>query len=342
MKRAFDPLYRVLYRELSSPGLTPLRDAFEDFLHEHWWGLVCGRNRRLKQTTIDRHPRVSMRDAAALAGIAPSVARHMLQAELVFGDSATWPSGRKARAMRVEEVNRMAALASDAVSLEAAAARLGLPERRVRDLIDHGELTPLVSRRAIPGAAAWVISAAALTRLTLESAATSSSASISVRDFLRYGRLTPPETVSLVRAVTEGELLEDGSTRRHVPIGEARLDRSVAWAWLRSMRSSSCGGMSVDDAAKALGLKQEVGYALVRAGLLRSSRDDAGSRRVQAADVESFRRAYVSLRELARDAGTSPRAALGLLDARPIAGPGVDANRQYFFRRLDLACRWSA
>ena len=161
-----------------------------------------------------------------------------------------------------------------------------------------------------------------------------------MRDFLRYGRLTPPEAVSLVRVVTEGELLEDGSNLQHMPIGEACLDRAVALVWLRSMRRSSCEGMSVDDAAKALGVKQEVGYALVRAGLLRSSRDDAGSRRVRAADVEAFRRAYVSLRDLARDAGTSPRSALSLLDVRPVAGPGVDANRQYFFRRSDLARRW--
>jgi len=92
----------------------------------------------------------------------------------------------------------MSALAHDAVSLAVAAACLGLPERRVRDLIDPGQITPLVSRRAIPEAAAWAIPAAALAGLTVESVVGSGSASISVRDFLLYGRLMPPEAISLI------------------------------------------------------------------------------------------------------------------------------------------------
>lgn len=39
VRRTFSPLYRVLYKELDDPRCQFLRDGFEAYLHEHWWGL---------------------------------------------------------------------------------------------------------------------------------------------------------------------------------------------------------------------------------------------------------------------------------------------------------------
>ena len=47
VRRTFDPLYRVLYDALPEAEFQFLRDAFESYLHEHWWGLVCRRNKRM-------------------------------------------------------------------------------------------------------------------------------------------------------------------------------------------------------------------------------------------------------------------------------------------------------
>lgn len=336
LKQAFSPLYRILYRELASAPFSPFRNAFEAFIHEHWWGLVCKRNRRLKQSTIDVHPRVPVRKAAAMARVAPSVLRHMLQSELIFADAVTFPSGRKTVSVAFEEVDRVAMLAAGALSLQAAATALALPERRVRDLIELKEIAPLVSRQSIQSAAAWSIPASEIARFTVESYVSQDAASITVRDFMRYGRLAPAEVVDLLQAVMGGLMQVIGDKRRRVPIGKVLVDRTAAWEWLRKQRSNYRGYMSVDQAAKALGIKQEVGYALSKAGLLGGSNDASGKRCIAAADVERFRAEYVSLRDLARQIGVSPKSMLRSIPVSPVAGPEIDGSRQYFYRRLDV------
>lgn len=335
LQRTFDPIYRVLYRELASPPFSPFRDAFEAFLHEHWWGLVCERNRRLKPSTVNGHPRVPVVKAAAMAGVPRSVVQHMIQAQLAFADQATMPCGRRTRTMPIAEVDRVAALAGGALSLQRAAEALMLPERRVRDLIHAGEIDPLVSRRVV-SSAAWLLPAAVVTKFTVGADAIPGASSTTVRDFMRYGRLSPQEAVALIRNVARGLLVGPSGEPCRKPIGSALVDRCAAWGWLRQQRSTDRRHMSVDQAARELGIKQEVGYALVRAGLLGSSVDARGKRHVRPADVARFRAEYVSLRDLARQVGASPRAALCGIRAQPVAGPGVDANRQYFFRRADV------
>jgi hypothetical protein len=71
VRRTFDPLYRVLYNALPESEFQFLRDAFEDYLHIHWWGLVCKRNKRLQPATIDDHPRLSLPQMARAARVPP-------------------------------------------------------------------------------------------------------------------------------------------------------------------------------------------------------------------------------------------------------------------------------
>jgi hypothetical protein len=49
VRRTFAPLYRVLYDDLSDSCYQFLRDAFEGYLHQHWWGLVCRRNKCMRR-----------------------------------------------------------------------------------------------------------------------------------------------------------------------------------------------------------------------------------------------------------------------------------------------------
>lgn len=271
-----------------------------------------------------------------MAHVTSSAVKHMLKAKLVRADVAIYPSGRKACSMTREEVDRMSELAYGAVSLQVAAAKLALPERRIRQLIEQGEIAPLVSRRVNCSASAWFIPANAFERLTVESAETQDATSITVRDFMRHGRLMPVEVVGLVRAVVRGCLLRVADDQCDMPIGRVILDRRAAWVWLLKLRAATQGHMSIDQAARELGLKQEVGYALAKAGLLGSCPDSSGARRVRQQDINQFRKEYVSLRDLAEEAGVSPRSMLRLIDVQPVAGPGVDGNRQYFFKRADL------
>ncbi len=338
MRRTFAPLYRVLYDDLSDPCYQFLRDAFEGYLHEHWWGLVCKRNKRMQTATVEKHPRITLPQMAAAAGVLESVVRHLVQAELIPATSTPLPSGRHSLSIHSDELHRIKTVTYGALSLGQAARAVALPEGRLRDLITEGVVVPLISRQKNRGAAAWVIPNWEIERLIVRPGlAVATSDAVPLREALKYWRLRQHEGVLLVRAVIDGQVPVLAGDQDRVPIGLAMLSPAETKRWLAMCRIESGEGLSVDRAAKELGLKQQVAYDLVREGLLTTT--DAGvlGRRVKARDIEAFRAAYVSLAELAREVNCSPRVLLARVGVAPVCGPAIDGARQYFFRRADLS-----
>jgi len=271
-----------------------------------------------------------------MLGVAPSVVRHMVQAELLPSETSKFPSGRQARTVQVGEIDRMAEMVRSAVSLREASRQLALPERRIRELIHNGVITPMISRAIVPAAAAWSIPAREVERLMVKSATAGALPSITVRDFVRYGRLGSDEVACLARMVLRGELVCAAGVNQLSPLGTVSLDRRASQSWLKELRDARRTDMSVDVAASSLGVKQQVAYALIKAGLLLSRKDAAGHRRVRNDDIREFQKLYVPLAEVAQRTGTSPRSLLARIKATPVTGPKIDASRQYFYRRADL------
>lgn len=332
VQRAFWPLYRVLYVELATAEFHFLRDAFEDYLHRNWWGVICRRNRRLQHSTVDAHPRLTITQAARAADVAPSVVHHLVQAKLIATSATSLPSGRQARTLHQSEVERLRSLTLDAVSLCRAAEMLALPESRVRQLIRIRVVVPLVSRSTAHAAAQWLIAGAEIARFQVPT----NIGGIALHDILKYWRLTDQEVADLVLAVLERRHLRDAAIGCSLPIGETRFYPDVLRAWLNERRVDSGTGLSVAHAARILRVKQEVAYGLVRHRLLHATSDGGAGLRVSAADIEQFRSTYISLAEYARMKGRSSRALLADIRVAPVCGPGTGNGRQYFFRRADV------
>ncbi len=336
VRRTFSPLYRVLYKELAHPSLQFLRDAFEAYLRENWWGLVCQRNKLMRREAIALHPRLTIKAAARSLDVSPSVVRHLVQADLLEAATAQQPSGRLTCTVGAEEVKAIRSVTQGAYSLEAAARELALPERRLRDLIGKGVVKAAVSRIANQRASAWLISQAEVNRMHVVAVACDVGRYRSIRDTLKYARLSEAEATWLVESTLGGELRAYGAVATVLPIGLACLDPDALLAWRVAKRRASDLGMSVDDAARVLGLKQQVAYELVRKGLLIAVQIDGHGHRVFDDAVNSFRATYVSLADIASALGRSSRHVLGVIDALPVTGPTVDGARQYFYRRSDL------
>jgi hypothetical protein len=334
LQQAFSPLYRVIYVELSEECFKFLRDAFEAHLHEHWWGLVCRRNRRLDRRTVETHPRMGLKQAASAAGLAPAVVRHLVQTELVPSITVDRPGMRRAATVNSADLAPLQALCGDAVNLSDAARRLALSEARLRQFVEAGLIKPLVSRGGASRSARWLFAQQELARLNVQGPCEG----LPLRHVLRYAHLTPAELVALVSAVVEGSF---GGGATHLseksPLGEVRVPHALLQAWLSERRSNGHQGMSIDAAAKLLGIKQQVAYCLVGRGLLGSSDGGRFGRRVMPEHLKLFSESYVSLAELASTRSLSPRAMLAQISAAPVSGPDIDGNRQIFFRRLE-AC----
>lgn len=331
VQRTFAPLYRVLYVELAGAAFQPFRDAFEAYLQERWWGLVCRRNTRLLPGTRDGHPRLTAAQAARASSLPAAAVYHLIQAELLPATSAPLPSGRTNTTLHARDIAHLRSATTGALCLSELAGFVALPERRLRQLIAAGVIQPLLRpRRGGPGR--WMVPAAEAARLTVRSAA----AGVPLRFMLKCWHLTETESVALVVSVMESRPADVGPTPEMVGIGNALLDPQQVRNWIRELRGQTAPSLSVDEAAKRLGIKQEVAYELVRRGLMRADADDNGHRKIYPADLQAFTAQYISLAEYARVIGRAPRYALSDIRARPVCGPSVDGARQYFFNRAEL------
>ena len=221
------------------------------------------------------------------------------------------------------------------MNLRQAAQQLQLPEKRLRDLIAHKVICPLVHGPQAK-AASWVIARKDVARLFIQASSSAQSDTENVRRILRYWMLSAQEGVAFIEALLEGAVTAYCSNVRPVPVGAAAVHIAEAKAWLQKRRSEHRIGLSVDQAARTLGIKQEVAYGLVRSGLLGAINMTGMGYRVMPEDIDRFRTTYVSLADLSRERRTSPRALLPLVAAQAVCGPSVDGQRQYFFARSAL------
>jgi len=335
IRQSFGRLYRVLYRDLRTPVFQFLRDAFEEYLKENWWGFVCKRNRSFKSETVTNHPRLTMEIAARQAGTSKSLVRHLIQAELIPGVEEKLPSGRHLRSVHQNDVGRISALAEGAMTLREAAAFLALPEQRVRELVIAGLLNPIVSRMTT-NAAAWLFSKEQLSVLSnLQGAVQGKPRLVSFQQILKSWSLRKGEFPALVKVLKDGTLSGAIATPGS-PIGKVMLDAAQVHSWLGEHRIATNDWLSVDLAARVLGVKQQVAYELVAKGLLKTTPTTSNVRAISAQQLLVFKNMYVSLAEIASKQGRSPRWVLQKTEASPICGPSVDGARQYFFRRSDI------
>ena len=209
---------------------------------------------------------------------------------------------------------------------------LALPEARLRQLIASGLIQPLISRGGKSRSGRWSFTQQEIARLHLHGP----DDGLPLRHVLRYTNLTKAELLALVAAIIEGSFDDRGGhMTEDQPLGQVRVRQERLKSWLAEKRFSEKKGMSIDAAAKRLGVKQQVAYCLVRRGLLGSMDGGKLGRRVLDEHLKLFSESYVSLKELARTYQVSPRAMLRRILVAPASGPAIDGNRQIFFQRLE-------
>lgn len=340
---AFGPLYRVLYRELGDQCFDFLRQAFELYLRENWFGLLGRRNRRLAIDTINQHHYKPLSKIAKAAGTSKSLVRHLANSGEVRGSVVRHQSGRETWAIPKSEVHRIRNCADSGRTLRDVESALVLGRRRVLELIDAGVLGVWLSPKKSTSST-WLISKEDVDKLVSISSRTILSDavevdSVSISHICRTWQLKPGEFPALVRALLSGTFRNLSRLPSEAGFGNTRLGSAEIRNWLRANRDSSAKWLSVDAAAKLLAVKQQVAYALISRKLLNCETGNQGGRTcrwVSRDAVRAFQEAYVSLAQLASIQGTSARKLLVLIDAQPVCGPSVDGVRQYFYRREDV------
>jgi len=346
LSRSFRGFYRVLYTVFRGPEFRWLREAFEDYVAEHWTGSMARRNRRIYEQAAERLEWIPDNLAARHVGISRAALHRLSTQGLVSVQSYETASGRKFSKVSKASLARLSSAGFDeSLTLTEVAKQLGLTKSRLQSLI--GAICPEAFK--LQPTNVWMIPKIWLTELlaqiqqlpVLDDASTANDW-VTLDWLFRYELSSDQGAGLLINSIRDGSLM----AARNVMTTEL-VDVMVCRSSLRTL----CGPPPADDArhislmeaAAVMQVKQEVVYSLVRSKLLFAELRRIGRRPalwVTRDEIQRFATTFIFGRDLAKSHATSSRSIATKLDdlgVSPVAGPGIDSCRQLVFRRSEIA-----
>ena len=333
ISKQFGALYGALFKLLAREPFDFVREAFRSYLAQTWRRPITARHRRLVDEMQD-HDWVSGR-VLKECGVAPALVRRIAHANPLVSDEAHHRK-RDRLAFSKSAILANAHRYSGGLTLAQAAVRLGLPRKRVRQMAEDGFLDVLprastsqpwiISVQSVVG---WETISNRVTHLPIANAKTARS---QLKKLL-WSRRAWSLFLSHVRARRLAMWHLDGGIAR---FGDFMIDPDALSKLLTPESGDHGEWFSVSDAARKLGVKDEVCYHLVREQLLPSEVGilrDRKCRVVHRSTIENFQSTYVPLVSAAKECCKTPRALLATIRAKgiePMCGPDIDGCRQYF------------
>lgn len=341
INQTMGPIYHDIYRYLNDARFDFVRVAFETYLRTRWDGPLALRNRNLSTEFVEQHRWVPLHDAARAIDVDQALLNRLVVNEKIPSREYVHGSGRVARVVDLDAVRALAGRLQGALTLEQAAKELALGKDRVRQLLEAGLLSAMGGRPTI-GERWWIDPVSPEQWATCEiHTGIRSSQTVSVAHLAKFCLSTSREFISLLQAIRSGRLRLVGYSGKKRQIGGWLLDEVEVNEWRAATRSVATSKISITAAAARLGVKQEVAYALIRAGLLSTIVEASGRRCahwVTTKALRQFQTRYVLGPELRVALGTSAKALPQKLHAAgfvAVAGPKIGHSpcRQYVWRR---------
>lgn len=324
--------YKAIFSEFRRTEVGFIIDELEAYLRDNWNGVLSYRNRQLSPALIESQ---RLRPATAVArqrGISATVLRRAVEGGDVDGVVEYLPNGRKRISVRVDllddDVGELGFL-----SLKDATSILGLPDSRLRQLLEAGVL----SGHPPVGGGAWSIPKQVVATLTDRLLRLSFQPKVGQTYPVDYlGRRFPSvakQFQGFLLAIMDGDIPVNLNPSESLPLFK-RIE--VGIKDIRIWELNSYGYLSVPHAAELIGLKQEVAYHLVKKGLLSADiHPDAGAI-ISVQALKRFENNFVMATELAKKLNVASRSVVRMMEAsgvRPVSGPGIDGGRQLVFER---------
>lgn len=346
----FGGFYAALYGSFNQPAFDFLRRAFEDYVAANWTGALAKRNTRLAASVLDNMSWIPANRAQDMLGVSRARLNALLAEGKLKGELRLSAKGRKFLVVNRTDVAAIQPMVRDVLPLGDAARKLGLKERRLLAMLPT--ICPEARQRGVRGSQ-WDIPLAWIghwTRLLAGAPSLSEPTRdmVMLRQILRYWPWTNAQLAQFLVDVQSDRALPIGKSLNPDDLGGLLFEKEMLRDWFASTFHAAEGEMTIPQAALRLDVKQEVTYALVRAGLLETSARQVGRRAERCVSAESlaqFQRLYVFGRDVAKQLGCSPKAAAAQLTNRgisPVTGPTLNGCRQLLFERAKVMAHVSS
>ncbi|MFA6310752.1 MAG: TniQ family protein [Sterolibacterium sp.] len=343
LRGLFRQAYYYLYKGLKEDAFLPVRDAFETWLGEHWKGGLCKRNRRLTAQLLDKVQWIPGKVAADQLGISIARLRSLVREGYLDGQESVSTKARRFLIVRRDQLDQINIQLANEMTMTAAMDALGIGKVRMQRLLRL--LFPNARRIQNKEKMPWCVPRSDVEQLLgieniLPVVTIPEENQVSLAHVFKYWAWTAEEIVSLIESVRVREFVPAAALDSGRGIGRWIFDAGRLRAWQVSLNPGRMHWLKIPEAAKLLGVKQQVAYWLTQNGYLPVSEKlgftDKTGARVRREDVGRFREEYVFGTEIAERLGTSSRKVARLLAEQrihPIRGHSPDPCRQLIYVR---------
>lgn len=327
---AFGPIYNDVYMFLNDKCFDFVRNEFERYVVLNWDGPLAKRNRRLSECTLLEHRWLPLKKAGRMTGLPESFLRRVhLSGELETREFQ-YACGKITAVVDIEQARKLSADVREPLNLRECSRLLWLSKKRIEQLITAGLLK--TSGEAPKRGERWLIRYDSILDLV-----PAVFLQVSGDDFLTISHVakhylpTADGFPHLMKSIKSGDVsVFCGADSEAVNIGKWLVSSQEIKATAITFHTTPRpNGFSIGEAAKILGVKEEVAYALVRGGQLGSETVQCSRRSAQLVSNKSiahFQRNYILAPEIAkilRLSTISVRHYLRKWGFSPIAGPSL-------------------
>lgn len=338
----FGKAYGYLYRNMHEKPYNFIRREFESHMVNHWSWPLNNRNKRIPQELREDSSWITTSKAAELLDTGKSQVMHLIEQGYIEGRTID-RKGRLFVAVNRNDLSRARKRLAEVVNLKEACEILGVSESRLLEL-NEGELVNPIATSSETSSGQWQFEVAMLILINKYASETpilkdTNENHVLMKGLLKSGLRGDGAFARLMKAVFECRLKVIARLHGCVGVSGWILDRSSYETWVRNILESEARGYTVREASRILGVKEEVGYALVNEGVIKADIMKLHGRKlayILLEQLDEFKAQYILGTELANEYGTSPRKIVEIMADKgvfPIAGPGISRCRQVIFER---------
>ena len=344
LNTVFGHAYHYLYKGLKEKAFDEVRAAFELWLSSSWKGGLAKRNKRLTLMLLAHASWIPANLACDLLGISHQRLKLLVHEGMIEGEMHISEKNRKFLMVRRDNLEVVVNNLSGEVDMTTAGRLLGLCKKRTRTLLKL--IFPEARKAGLSPSSPWVVSRFEINHLLsiaeeLNSVSVPDEGCVSLHHILRYWAWDVQLLGALIHAVKTREVLPTNLLDGVVGLSAWSFNEHFLNAWKHRHQSGLGLWLTIPQAAKLMGIKEQVAYQLVEKGMLKAEimpKQTKRGTRIKRSEIDRFKVQYVFATAIAHQLGVSPRKAISMLHKRliePSSEPERDGMRQVIYLRTD-------
>lgn len=338
----FGQAYHYVFKALKEKSFQELRYQFEVWINASWKGGIARRNKRLTSNFMKDAGWVPASTACEYLGISHHRLDLLIREGSIEGETHISDKGRKFVMVRRDNLQQAKEHLFGQITMTIARKLLGLQKRRMRKLLS---LIFTDAKKLGPNAGApWTVSRLEVNRLLeltsdLDYVSIPDEDCVSLGHVLKYWTWDNEDIASLIVSVKSNEIKPVNVLDNVSGIAAWNFRETDLKNWKLKNQNGMGIWLTISQAAKLLGVKEQVAYELVSLGFLPTEvmpKQVKKGTRVKRSTIEAFDKKYVFSTKIAEQLSCSSRKVINYLakfGIEPISGPLVNGARQVLFIR---------